>query len=376
MKEIKITSAEIYGVSYPLKNPFIISYTTYHHMPTVLLKLKTADGRVGWGEATADEHVTGESMASTIAMLKDTLLPVVAGKSPFEMERIHEAMNEAVYGAPTAKAAIDMACYDLAGKTLQVPVYQLLGGRYRDELAVPYVLSILPPEQLVEEAKQAVRQGYTILKLKVGTDIDVDVKRIEKVAAAVGESVDIKVDANQGWKTAANTMKALRQLKNVTVDWYEQPVAADDYEGLATVRLKSEEAIMADEGIRSSSDLYKLLKLQAVDYINIKLMKCGGIFPAMKIAAQAEMAGVPAQMGSMVESGVGSIAGLHVMTAVKNVISHELVGPYMFADDAADLNMEGTTVRVSDKPGLGVEVDEEKLRTFYTSLEHVNLLSE
>ncbi|MGM8366016.1 mandelate racemase/muconate lactonizing enzyme family protein [Virgibacillus sp. W0181] len=376
MKNVKIIEAEIYGVAYPLKKPFIISYTTYHHMPTVLIKLKTSDGMIGWGEATPDEHVTGESLTSTIAMLRDTLLPAIAGKSPFEMERIHEAMNEAVYGAPTAKAAIDIACYDLAGKALKTPVYQLLGGKYREEMEVPYVLSILPPEQLVKEAKEAVAKGYQILKMKVGTDLALDVERIRKVAEAVGDSISIKVDANQGWSTVANTLKVLRQLKNVSVDWYEQPVMADDFEGLATVRLKSEEAIMADEGIRNSSDLYKLLKLQAVDFINIKLMKCGGIFPAMKLSAQAEMAGVPAQMGSMVESGVASLAGLHVMTAVKNVISHELVGPEMFADDAADFSIQGPTVRIPEKPGLGIVLDEEKLLNFSSSFEKVNLVSE
>ncbi|MGM8213279.1 mandelate racemase/muconate lactonizing enzyme family protein [Virgibacillus sp. W0430] len=373
---MKIIEAEIYGVAYPLKKPFIISYTTYHHMPTVLLKLKTNTGIIGWGEATPDEHVTGESLESTIAMLKDTLLPAIAGKSPFEMERIHEAMDGVVYGAPTAKSAIDIACYDITGKALQAPVYQLLGGKYREEMAVPYVLSILPPEQLVAEAKEAVKNGYTILKLKVGTDLAVDVERIRQVAEAVGDSVSLKVDANQGWKTAANTLKALRKLKNVNVDWYEQPVLADDYDGLATVRAKSDEAIMADEGIRNSSDLNKLLRLQAVDYINIKLMKCGGIFPALKLSAQAEMAGVPAQMGSMVESGIGSAAGLHVMAATKNVVSHELVGPDMFKDDAADLTFQGTTVRLSDQPGLGVAIDEKKLQQFTSRVEKVKLISE
>ena len=172
---MKITEIEIYAIHLPLHEPFVISYASYDYMPSIIVKITTDTGVVGYGEGVADEHVTGESWEGTFAILKNTLAPKLIGENPINMERIHELMDEEIYAAPTAKAAIDIACYDAAGKALGVPVYDLLGGRYHEEFPITHVLSIASPEAMAVEAEERVAAGYRSMKMKVGTQVAADV---------------------------------------------------------------------------------------------------------------------------------------------------------------------------------------------------------
>ncbi|MGR5914959.1 enolase C-terminal domain-like protein [Bacillus pacificus] len=146
-----------------------------------------------------------------------------------------------------------------------------------------------------------------------------DVKRIEAVRERVGNDIAIRVDVNQGWKNGANTLMALRSLGHVNIDWIEQPVIADDIDAMAHIRSKTDLPLMIDEGLKSSREMRQIIKLDAADKVNIKLMKCGGIYPAVKLAHQAEMAGIECQVGSMVESSVASSAGFHVAFSKKSL---------------------------------------------------------
>src|SRR5690625_3319472 len=148
---MKITEIEIFAITLPLIDPFVISYASFDSMPSIIVKLTTDSGLVGYGEGVADEHVTGESRESAFQILKSTLAPKLLGENPIHMERIHDLMDKAIYGVPTAKAAIDIACYDLIGKALDVPVYTLIGGKYHDTFSVTHVLSIGNPEDMAEE---------------------------------------------------------------------------------------------------------------------------------------------------------------------------------------------------------------------------------
>lgn len=355
---MNITSVTVTGIKLPLIRPFIVSYETYYDMPTIIVKLETDSGAVGYGEATPDQHVTGETWESCYHMLVHQLAPEVLGENPFHIERIHEKMNQTVYGAPAAKAAIDLACYDLMGKATGQPVYNLIGGKYHNELPVPYVVSILAPEVMAKEAKEALAQGYRTIKIKVGTDPVLDVERIRAVRKAIGPDVQLRVDANQGWCNRATTMRVLEQVTDCNIDWIEQPVEADDITALAEVRKQTHLAVMVDEGVHGDREMREVIVKQAADKLNIKLMKCGGIYPALKLVAQAEMAGMECQVGSMVESAVATAAGAHLSIAKKTIISNELVGPLMFARDIANLPYERMNVMLPDKPGLGIDVDE------------------
>ncbi|MEH6943895.1 mandelate racemase/muconate lactonizing enzyme family protein [Bacillus sp. JJ722] len=365
-----ITSITLYAIRLPLHEPFVISYHTYHDMPSVIVKMETDDGWIGYGEAVADEHVTGETWESTFNILKYTLAPLLIGQDPSAFEKIHDRMNGAIYGAPTAKAAIDIACHDLVAKKLDVPIYQLIGGRYHDKFPITHVLSIQEPTTMAKEAIAKVSEGYRSFKMKVGKNVQQDIERIRAVRSAVGHEVSIRVDVNQGWVNSSNTLSSLHNLEELKVDWLEQPVLADDLEGMAFLKRKARIPIMVDEGLKGAKEMRDIIQKQAADKVNIKLMKCGGILPAVKLANQAEMAGMECQIGSMVESSIGSAAGFHVAFSKKIITSVELTGPLKFSKDVGNLHYDVPFIQLSEKSGLGIDIDE-RILSELTVFQHV-----
>ncbi|MET3575085.1 dipeptide epimerase [Bhargavaea ullalensis] len=359
---MNIIRATIHAVRFPLREPFIISYATYPDMPAVIVKLETDTGLTGYGEAVPDEHVTGEYFLSAFEVLKEILIPAVLGENPFNIEKIHGKMDEAIWGNPAAKAAIDIACYDLMGKATGQPVYNLLGGRAHEKLEYPRVLSIESPEIMAEKAVKAVKDGYSSLKLKVGKGEPMeDVARIKAVRKAVGPEFPIRVDVNQGWKTPGIAAAAIRELEGENLNWIEQPIRMGDIRGLADVRRKVAVPVMADETLHGMEELHEIVRLEAADVLNIKLMKTGGIFPAIHVAKAAEAAGLQCQVGSMVESSVASAAGYHVVMSRSNIKSSELSGPLLFSEEIGNLEYQLPEVLLTDKPGLGIDVDEARL---------------
>ncbi|TCI56660.1 dipeptide epimerase [Exiguobacterium sp. SH5S13] len=363
---MKLEKIELFAIELPLKVPFIVSYHRYDVMPSVIVKMTTECGLVGYGEAVADEHVTGESLESTISVIRHLLGPLLIGRNPMHLERIHDEMERAIRDVPAAKAALDIACHDLIGKKLGQPIYELLGGRYHDAFPVTHVLSIGEPEAMAAEASEQVAEGYTAIKMKVGVDVASDVRRVAAVRQAVGPDVPIRVDVNQGWVNAAKTLQAMRKLEPFDIDWVEQPVKADDFEGMLEVKGKISVPLMIDEGVRGVADMRRLTMMQAAHKVNVKLMKCGGIYPAKKLVHMAEMSGIECQIGSMVESSIASSAGFHVAFSSKIVQSVELTGPLRFATDVGNLTYDLPFIRLNDRPGLGVDVDEDILRRLTT----------
>lgn len=358
---MRITAIHIYAIRLPLRIPFVVSYHSYNDMPSIIVKIETDEGLVGYGEGVADEHVTGETWESTFSILKHTLAPRLLGTNPLHIEALHERMDEAIYGAPTAKAAIDIACFDLMGKKLGQPIYQLIGGRFHDTFPITHVLSIGNPNEMAEEAMSVVKQGYRSLKVKVGTHVNEDVARIRAIRKRVGDAISIRVDVNQGWKNVSTTIKALDALETLGIDWLEQPVIADDIDAMSYIRTKTNIPLMIDEGLKNMHDMRQIIQKQAADKVNIKLMKCGGIYPAVKLVHQAELTGIECQIGSMIESSIASAAGFHVAFAKKIITSVELTGPLKFTKDVGNLRYELPYIRLTDKPGLGIDVNEQTL---------------
>ena len=367
---MKITAIHLYAIHLPLHVPFVISYHTYDYMPSIIVKIETDEGIIGYGEAVADEHVTGETWEGTYETIKHTLAPILLRRNPMEIEKIHDLMNHAIYSAPTAKAAIDIACFDIMGKKMQQPVYQLIGGRFHDKFPITHVLSIAEPAEMADEAALQVSKGYQSFKMKVGTNVTQDIKRVRAVRERVGENIAIRVDVNQGWHNSSTTLMALHQLQDCNLDWIEQPVMADDIDAMAEIKSKSLVPLMIDEGLKGTREMREIIQKRATDKVNIKLMKCGGIYPAVKLVHQAELAGLDCQIGSMVESSVGSAAGFHLAFSKKNITSVELTGPLKFSKDIGNLAYDVPYIGLTDKPGLGVEISEETLRelTIYESV--------
>lgn len=361
---MEITGIECYAVRLPLIAPFVISYGTYAHVESVLVRLTTDTGLVGWGEATPDPYVTGESWAGTHAMLRHDLLPLLRDRDPLAREAIHARLDGLVTGAPSAKAAIDLALWDIAGKHAGLSVAALLGGPVHDSLLWHATLSIGEPAKMAADARAAVAAGHTEIKMKVGASrLQDDVERIMAVREAVGPAVALMVDANQGWRDPATAIRAIRAIAPAAPVWIEQPIRADDFVGLAEVRRATGIAQMADEGVHGARDGLRIAELRAADLVNVKLMKTGGITGAMRLIAVCEAAGLRCMVGSMVESTVATAAGVQVALARRAVVANGLVGPVMLKEDLATglTYADGAIRNDPDAPGLGVVVDEERV---------------
>ncbi|GKV64018.1 MULTISPECIES: mandelate racemase/muconate lactonizing enzyme family protein [Sporosarcina] len=352
-----IKKIDIFAARLPLKEPFVISYVRLEDMPTIFVRVETDNGFDGWGEAVPDQNVTGETWESTYHVIEKELAPLLIGESPFSIDKIHQQFAKKILGTPSAKAALDIALYDLMGKAANLPLYQLLGGSSHEEITVPQVLSIKPPADMAEDARRYVAEGFRSIKIKVGTDAATDIERIRQVRQAIGKEVQLRVDANQGWNRH-ETLHIIRETADCQVDWFEQPVAAHDLKSLAEIRAVSPVPIMVDEGAGNTVDLLQVIELRAADLVNIKLMKAGGIYPALAVTSMAAAAGMPCQLGSMVESAIGTMAGAHLVKAQSNIKSNEMVGPLNFTKDVAVTIFDNDILHFSGLPGLGITVDE------------------
>lgn len=357
---MRIISAEVFAIRLPLHQPFVVSYGRFEDMPSILLKITTDDGVHGWGEAVPDPHVTAESFEGAYASLCHVLLGRLDGLRVCDTELAHHRMNAALAGNPSIKAAVDIAMHDAWAKTLGQPLVQLLGGGVHTTLTQPYVISIKPPDEVAAEAAAAADRGFTEIKLKVGEGAGDDVDRIRALHCAAGFRAELRVDANQGWdRTTA--LQVITATNDCGIQWYEQPLPAADVEGMAALRRATSARLMIDEGVHTAGDLLRAIHSEAADMVNIKLMKAGGIRPAMALATVAEAAGMACQIGSMVESAIGTAAGLHVACARAIIGSNELVGPEMISEDIADITVTAGVVTMPAGPGLGVAADPTRL---------------
>lgn len=368
-----ISRVDIYHIDLPLKEPFIISYTRFDSMPAVIVKIHTNEGIIGYGESVPDEHVTGESVHSVIAALKHSFIPAILGKDPRNIQQIHQLMDAALVLNGAAKAAIDIACYDILGKASNLPIYTLLGGKKSTRPMIPRVLSILEPDVLATQAKEAIKEGYAELKMKLSTNPQKDIERVKAVREAVGSDCFIRVDVNQGWKTVQVAKETIRKLEPYHVSWIEQPIAQMDVSLFKRLQQASNTPLMADESMVTPQNLRTLIQDESVDYINLKLMKSGGIYPVYQLATQAELFGINCQIGSMVESSIASAAGFHVAVSKENIISTEISGPMKFSKDIGDLSYSLPYVNVPNRPGLGIEVNEQNLQALTITTDVIKL---
>jgi L-alanine-DL-glutamate epimerase-like enolase superfamily enzyme len=368
MPAMIVASVEIIPVRLPLREPFVVAYASYPDTLSVLVRIRTRDGMEGWGEATPDPNVTGETWGGTTETLRRDLAPALIGRDARNREAALSALGARVEGAPAAKAALDIALHDLVARAAGLPLWQLLGGRARDALQISRVISMGEPTAMATAAKRHVADGFRTVKVKVGDAADplLDARRVAAVRQAVGAEIAIKVDANQGWRSPGTAIAAIRAMAVSLPAYVEQPVLWWDMEGLAEVRRQTGAMIMIDEGCHGPRDMLRAVSLRAADLVNIKLMKSGGILNALKLNAIAEAAGIPAQIGTMVESSVASAAGLHAAIAMINVKTVEMGGPLMLAEDIGDARAwyGHDMVTVPDTPGLGITVDVDRVRQF------------
>ncbi|MCK5562461.1 MAG: dipeptide epimerase [Thermoplasmata archaeon] len=362
---MKIDNFEIYPLKIPLKVPFVISAGAQYSYEGVLVKLTADDGTVGWGESSPSERVTGETPETVAKVLDTKLKPKLIGEEALGLNRVLNSVEGSVQDNSSARAAVDIALYDLFTKSTNIQLKDFIGG-YRDELETCFTVVIGSVEQSVKDAQRLIEEEhFKILKVKIGVEPDEDVARIMAIRDAVGYEPRIRVDANEGYsvQTAITTLNKLDQYE---IEFVEQPVPSDDLEGMAEVRKNIEIPVMADESVRAPDDVGRIIEAQAADMINIKLMKAGGIRNGVKIASLAAEAGMVCQIGCFIETSVGIAAATHVALAVENIKFADLDGHLFLKQDVIQdfqITHEGIN-RVSGEPGLGLQIDEEIVKSY------------
>lgn len=353
---MKIKDIKIGKVSIPLKKPFKTALRQVNSAEDIIVKVITDSGAIGYGNAPPTAVITGDSQDSIIAAIRDTLGPKLIGMDIDNLEGIMTALDSGMLHNSSAKAALDIAVYDLFGQLHNIPLYKLFGG-YRNKLTTDLTISVNEPEEMVLDSLAAIAEGYTELKLKVGTDVVKDCKRVEAIRKAVGYDVKIRLDANQGWspKEAVRIIRKFEQL-GLDIELIEQPVKAHDFAGLKYVTDRVETDIMADESAFGTYEVFQLLAMSACDLINIKLMKAGGLHNAVKIANFAETLGVPCMLGCMLESKVGITAAASLAAGKKIVTKADLDAAVLLAEDPVigGVSFVKNEIILSEAPGLGI----------------------
>lgn len=352
-----ITSMEYRTLRVPLYEPFRIALHEVTYTEVAVVRLTTDEGLVGYGEAAPEPRVTGETLGTITAVL-DYLAPAVVLLDPFAIEEVHRAMGRLVVGNTAARCAVDLACYDLMGKATGMPVWRLLGGS-DPHVKSDITVSIDEPTRMAAAARCRVDERFRIIKMKAGIDPASDECAVAAVAQAIDGRAELRVDANQGYDrvTAARMLPVFAEHG---VRELEQPLPADDLEGMAWLRDRAGGvAIMLDEAVHAPSDAARACRIGAADTINIKLMKCGGLYPALAINAVAEANGVSCMVGCMLETPIGISAGLSLAAARANIADTDCDSHRYYPADgipfAGSFTDEGDMVVLSEEPGLGVD---------------------
>ncbi|MFC4024983.1 mandelate racemase/muconate lactonizing enzyme family protein [Oceanobacillus longus] len=354
---MEIASIETFRGGIPLHTPFKTALRTVTVAETIIVKIACEDGTVGWGEAPPTHVITGDSLASIQYAIESIFKPILIGESLNAREQLFEKVEESMVRNTSAKAAIDMALYDCIAQQANMPLHQFLGG-YRERIETDYTVSVNRPEEMAQDARKYINNGFSVLKVKVGKDeIATDIKRIQAIRAEIGPDVLIRLDANQGWQ-AKEAVRAIGKMEDLglTIELIEQPVNAHDFEGLKYVTQHTETPIMADESVFSPQDAKRILSMGAADLINIKLMKAGGIHQAMKIAKLAESYGVDCMVGSMIETKIGITAAAHFAASQPNITRYDFDAPLMLTGDMVNggITYKDSRIELGKEPGLGI----------------------
>jgi muconate cycloisomerase len=330
----------------------------------VVLKLTTDDGVHGYGEACPVPAFSGETQESVVQLLEGTVHDALLHADPLQHARVIRELEPRLLGCPFTLAAVDMALYDLVGKSLGVPAAALLGGCFRDRVEMHGSVGWGPPEEMADAALEQLTLGYRCLKLYVGRDeVAADLRRVEAVRAAVGETIGLIVDVNGLWDLTS-CRRALRAMRNLGVWLLEQPLPAWDHDGLRWATEAGQVDIAGDEAIYTAFDVARAGRPRTMDAVNLGVSKLGGLLRARDCAAVAVATGLRIVMGSVLELDIATAAGLQ-FAATLPVLPYPsyLIGPIKYQRRIATgaFDVRGGAVEVPRGPGLGVDVDPDAL---------------
>ena len=358
---MKITDIAIGTVSIPLITPFKTALRTVDRIQDLVVRVTLDNGETGYGEAPPTAVITGETLPSMTAAIRDYLAPAVLGLDPGDRDELFSRLDRAMAKNTSAKAALDIAIHDAAARAMGLPLFRFLAHRApeqaRTELETDLTISVNDPDTMAADTRAAIARGFRILKVKVGKGGPEDVERVRRVREAAGKDAVLRIDANQGW-TPEEAVRTIGMMEDagLGIELVEQPVSCHDFKGMQYVTAHTKTPILADESVFAPEDAARIIEERGADLINIKLMKTGGIYPAEKICDMAERAGIQCMMGCMLESAVSVSGGAHLAAARSIVTMCDLDGPSLCAENP----YEGGPVYREEKiflpetPGIGI----------------------
>jgi len=374
---MKIARLETIPIRVPIKPELAIKSGrggSHSVSPFLLVKVHTDDGLLGLGEVSCTPRWSGEDQVTAAHFIDTYFAPLLIGESLGEtadIERLTTKYTFPVAGNLFTKAGVEIALWDLLGKSLGKPVYDLLGGKVREFVPTKWSVSGVAPDKAVEIARWAISHGFSAMKVKVGIDPDADVARVQAVREAVGNQIKLGVDANGGWPTASVAVATIASLVDAAkIAFAEQPVPAGDHDEMAAVRRQIDVPVIADESLYTLADARALVRAKAADVFSIYIGKAGGIGPAKSIADFALAQGIACTIGSNLELGIGSAAMLHLASAHRGITPDhypcDIIGPLFYDDDILrePLSLNAGRAVPSARPGLGVDLDDAKVEKY------------
>ena len=362
----EVARVEVFGVAVPLVGPgFRNAYVTKKTQKSAVVRITDAEGAVGLGNIDPSPGYSVETIEQSLDALNHRLAGVVRGMDAANPHRVCEAMDRSLAGFLDAKAAIEMACVDLTARRLGIAVHEYLGGALVDRLRFNAWIGIEPPEVAAAEARKWLDRGFRSAKVKVGGGIHADRERLKAVREAC-PGMKLRADANAGY-SVDDAIALGRLLEPFDLQLLEQPVAADDLAGMARVRGAIGIPVMADESITDPASLVAVIRAGCADIVKLKVMKQGGFLQCRRMLETAHAAGMRVVIGHGFGLGVNTVAEIMLASTSRAVIEGlECVGPLKTADDivAGKLDLGAGEAPLPGGPGLGVVLDDEKIRTY------------
>jgi muconate cycloisomerase len=360
-----IESVETIIIDLPTIRPHKLSMATINSQGLVIVRVRDRDGNEGLGEASVIPHYGSETVEAIKIVIDGYLAPALIGADPADLEALHVRMNDTLKDNQYAKAALEMACVDLAARRLGVPASTLFGGAVRDKLRVLLVLGHGDTARDIGLAEEKLAERvHDLFLVKLGKGrLEDDVARAVAIKRALGDRARVHVDANQGWDEAAACW-AIPRLEDGGIAIVEQPLPRANVDGMRRLCERFAIPIMADEAIETVEQALDFARRGAADAFSIKVTKQGGMLPTRKVATIAEAAGIALFGGTMLEGGIGTAAYAQLFSTVRKLDwGCQLFGPLLFADSItveqpryADFHL-----LVPPGPGYGMRIDEDKL---------------
>lgn len=369
---MRITSIEVIPVMIPIDSARVITSArgTHARSPFGIVVVNTDEGLAGLGEVSATHLWSGEDATTAAHIVESYLAPAVVGLDPTRVLAVSEVLNGAVAGHYFTKAGVEMALWDLLGKVHDAPVHELLGGPVQPRVRTKFSVTGAPPDRAAAAAGWAKDQGFTTMKVKLAVGgHEADVARFAAVKGAVGDEVTVGVDANGGW-TRAQVKRAIPPLLDLGMAFLEQPLTAEDLEGLAELRRRLPVPLVADESNGTPAEAAAIIRAGAADVLSVYVGMSGGLGPARAIAAMAHAAGLGWMIGSNLEMGVGTSAhiqlALSVPGLVDDIVPCDIISRFYYLGDVikGTLPVKAGYAEPTVGPGLGVELDEAAIEQY------------